>query len=464
MFIGRERELSKLTELYNSDKFQCAVIYGRRRVGKTTLINEFVKDKDTIYFTGLESNAKENLEGLSRSIMALSQGFENAAPVFSGYNDAFDVVFNMSLNRRIVMVIDEYPYLAASYNTVSSLLQQYIDKYKDTSKLFLILCGSSLSFMENQVLGYQSPLYGRRTAQFKITPFEFREMKEYYKAYDIYDLALIYGLTGGVPQYMTKIDESLSVKDNIISNFLTPSSYMFEEPLNLVKQECRDPAQYNSIIKAIATGSSKMSEISTKVGIDTGLCSNYLSSLMTMGIIKKETPFREERTKKTIYSIDDFMFRFWYRFIPENMALINKDRGDIVYERISEQIPSFMGGVFEEICKQYLWYGNIKNQLEIEMNFTDLGRWWGNDPIRKSETEIDILAYINENTAIFGECKWTNENVGMSVLDDLIDQSKLFRYKENYYYLFAKYGFTESCVRKANSMGNVVLLSFADMQ
>jgi len=464
MFIGRERELSKLTELYNSDKFQCAVIYGRRRVGKTTLINEFVKDKDTIYFTGLESNAKENLESLSRSIMALSEGFENAAPIFSGYNDAFDVVFNMSLNRRIVMVIDEYPYLAASYNTVSSLLQQYIDKYKDTSKLFLILCGSSLSFMENQVLGYQSPLYGRRTAQFKITPFEFREMKEYYKAYDIYDLALIYGLTGGVPQYMTKIDETLSVKDNIINNFLTPSSYMFEEPLNLVKQECRDPAQYNSIIKAIATGSSKMSEISTKVGIDTGLCSNYLSSLMTMGIIKKETPFREERPKKTIYSIDDFMFRFWYRFIPENMALINKDRGDIVYERISEQIPSFMGGVFEEICKQYLWYGNIENQLEIKVNFTDLGRWWGNDPIRKSETEIDILAYINENTAIFGECKWTNENVGVSVLDDLIDQSKLFRYKENYYYLFAKYGFTESCVSKANSIGNVVLLSFADMQ
>ena len=158
------------------------------------------------------------------------------------------------------------------------------------------------------------------------------------------------------------------------------------------------------------------------------------------------------------------MFRFWYRFIPENMALINKDRGDIVYERISEQIPSFMGGVFEEICKQYLWYGNIENQLEIEMNFTDLGRWWGNDPIRKSETEIDILAYINDTTAIFGECKWTNENVGVSVLDDLIDQSKLFRYKENYYYLFAKYGFTESCISKANSMGNVVLLAFADMQ
>ncbi|MDR1204991.1 MAG: ATP-binding protein, partial [Peptococcaceae bacterium] len=271
MFIGRQRELGELKRLYDTDRFQCVVMYGRRRVGKTALINEFIKDKDAIYFTGQETNAKENLEGLSRSIFARSNEFPSAAPVFAGFSEALGSVFKLAENRRLVFVMDEYPYLAASYRGISSLLQTCIDQNKESSQLFIILCGSSLSFMENQILGYQSPLYGRRTAQFRILPFDFEQTKQYFDGghFSKEDIALLYGVTGGVPLYLSLIDKQLSVSDNIKLNFLSPTGYLFEEPGNLVKQECREPAQYNAIIKAIAGGASRLSEIAGKTGLET---------------------------------------------------------------------------------------------------------------------------------------------------------------------------------------------------
>jgi AAA+ ATPase superfamily predicted ATPase len=461
MFIGRKTELQKLNESYKSDKFECVIIYGRRRVGKTTLINEFIKDKNAIFFTGLESNAKENLESFSKSIIRVYSHFETATPVFRDFRKALEAIYDLSKEKRLIMVIDEYPYLASSYKTISSLLQEFIDKKYLNSKLYLILCGSSLSFMERQVLGYQSPLYGRRTSQLKIMPFEFSEVKEYYRRFDRYDLATIYGITSGIPQYMAKIADNKSVADNIKKNFLDPTAYLFEEPSNLVKQECREPAQYNSIIKAIATGASRLSDIANKVGVDSGLCSNYLTTLMALGIVKKEFPFREESPKKTLYALEDSMFRFWYRFIPDHMSQIHKGLRDRVYEQIAPQIPAFMGGVFEEICKQYLWRENIAGRLPFE--FMDLGRWWGNDPIRKSETEIDIVADDGGANALFAECKWTNEKVGEAELIDLERQSQLFHYQNNYLFLFAKTGFTSGCLKKATQMGKVRLVTFEEM-
>jgi AAA+ ATPase superfamily predicted ATPase len=460
MFIGRQRELRELTRLYNTDKFQCVIMYGRRRVGKTALITEFIKDKEAIYFTGQETNAKENLASLSHSIFALSRDFSDSSPLFASYKEALDAVFTLAEARRVVLAIDEYPYLAASYKGASSLLQTCIDKYKESSKLFIVLCGSSLSFMENQVLGYQSPLYGRRTAQFKILPFDYAEAKEYFVgSYSDIDSAVLYGVTGGIPLYMSLIDRQLSVSENIKLNFLTTSGYLFEEPGNLVKQECREPSQYNAIIKAIANGASRLSEIASKVGLETALCSTYISKLISIGILKKEHPFREETSRKTVYSLDDSMFRFWYRFIPDYMSLIQRGEAGLAYEQIEPQIPAFMGAVFEELCKQVLWRQNIAKQTPIL--FTDAGRWWGNNPKKREECEIDVIA-ANKEDAIFAECKWTNEMVGRDVLETLTQRSELFRYERKYYYLFAKTGFTETVRGLAEQMGNVTLIRFED--
>lgn len=459
MFIGRDNELNTLNKLYNSDKFEFAVIYGRRRVGKTALISEFTKDKANIFFTGVETNEKQNLDNFSKCIMEYNMGIAINTS-FASFQAALEYVFELAKTKRIVLVIDEYPYVAHASKSLASTLQFLIDKNKDTSKLFLILCGSSMSYMEDNVLAYKAPLYGRRTAQFKIKPFEFFEALRYFKKLSAEDKALAYGIFGGTPQYLMQLNDNLSIEDNIKNTHLNPSSSIFEEPNNLLKQEVREPAIYNAVITAIATGSSKMSEISSKIDEDTSVCSTYIKNLITLGIIKKESPYGEKSMRKTIYSIEDNMFRFWYRFVPENTSVISRGATDLAYNRIAPELSNYMGGVFEDICKQYLWKLLLDGKCAV--NFSDIGRWWGANPKTKSQEEIDIMG-ADKDIALFGECKWKNEKVDLGVLETLVKRSTLFNYKNKHFYLFAKTGFTKGCIDRATEMGNVTLVTYEDM-
>ena len=460
MFIGRERELKTLNSLYDSGKFEFVVIYGRRRVGKTELINHFISQKPAIYFMGVESNAKQNLENFSKSIMEFASGIA-AETTFASFQVALETVFQLSEKERIVLAIDEYPYVARVSKSLASTLQLLIDKYKDRSKLMLILCGSSMSYMEDQVLSYKAALYGRRTAQIKLLPFDFEETCCYFKDYSAADKALAYGIIGGTPQYILQMNDKLSIEENIKNTYLNPNSALFEEPTNLLKQEVREPAIYTAIITAIATGASRMSEISNKVGEDTNVCSTYLKNLLTLGIIQKETPYGEKASKKSIYSIEDNMFRFWYRFVPENTSLIARGATDLVYKRIEPQLSAYMGKVFEEICKQYLWKLLLSDQSPVL--FSSLGRWWGSDPIRKCQAEIDIMGEEDKNTALFAECKWTNEKFDLGVLETLIQRSELFSYHKKHYYLFSKNGFTKGCLERAKEHGNISCVSYSEI-
>lgn len=459
MFIGRQQELNTLHKLYNSGKFEFAVIYGRRRVGKTALISEFTKDKATIFFTGVETNAKQNLDNFSRCIMEYSTGIA-ADSSFASFQSALEYVFELAKSKRIVLVIDEYPYVARASKSLASTLQLLIDKNKDSSKLFLILCGSSMSYMEDHVLAYKAPLYGRRTAQLKINPFDFFEACHYFTRFSDTDKALAYGVVGGTPQYLTLIDDSRSIEENIKNTHLNPTSSIFEEPNNLLKQEVREPAIYNAVITAIATGCSKMNEISNKIDEDTSVCATYIKNLITLGIVKKESPYGEKSSRKTIYSIEDNMFRFWYRFVPENTSIISRGATDLAYKRIAPGLSSYMGGVFEEICKQYLWKLLLDGKCAV--NFSDLGRWWGTNPRTRAQEEIDIMG-TDKDAALFAECKWTNEKVDLGVLETLAERSNLFQYKQRHFYLFAKTGFTKGCMDKAAEMGNVTLVEYAEM-
>ncbi len=459
MFIGREQELRTLNRLYSSGKFEFAVIYGRRRVGKTALISEFVKDKDTIFFTGVETNEKQNLDNFSRCIMEYGTGIA-ADSSFSSFQSALEYVFQLAKDKRLVLVLDEYPYAARASKSLASTIQLLIDKNKDNSRLFLILCGSSMSYMEDHVLAYKAPLYGRRTAQLKISPFDFFEACQYFTNLPAADKALAYGIMGGTPQYLMQIDDRLSIEDNIKNTHLNPSSFIFEEPNNLLKQEVREPAIYNAVISAIASGCSKMNEISNKIDEDTSVCATYIKNLITLGIIKKESPYGEKASRKTIYSIEDNMFRFWYRFVPENISVISRGAADLAYKRIASELSDYMGKVFEEICRQYLWKLLLEEKCAV--NFRDLGRWWGTNPKTKSQEEIDIIG-ANKDSVLFGECKWTNEKIDLSVLETLAERSNLFYCREKHFYIFAKTGFTKGCLAKAAEMGNVTLVAYKDM-
>lgn len=459
MFIGRNTELKTLDKLYRSNKFEFAVIYGRRRVGKTALINEFSKDKDTIFFTGVETNAKQNLENFSRCIMEYQTGFALDSS-FASFQAALEYVFQLDQKKRLVLVIDEYPYVARASKSFTSTLQLLIDKNKDSSKLFLILCGSSMSYMEDNVLAYKAPLYGRRTAQLKIQPFDFFESCRYFENFSGEDKALAYGIMGGTPQYLMQLDDRLSIEDNIKNTHLNPASSIFEEPNNLLKQEVREPAIYNAVITAIATGASKISEISGKIDEDTSVCATYIKNLISLGIVKKEMPYGEKSGRKTIYSIEDNMFRFWYRFVPENTSLISRGAADLAYSRIAPELSAYMGGVFEEICKQYLWRLLLAGKCAV--SFTELGRWWGTNPKTRTQEEIDIMG-TDKDSALFGECKWTNDKVDLGVLETLVERSSLFHFGKTHFYLFSKSGFTKGCIDKAAALGNVSLVSYGDM-
>lgn len=346
---------------------------------------------------GVESNAKQNLENLSKNIMEFGIGIQTET-AFLSFQTALEYVFRLAEKERLILAIDEYP--------------------------LLILCGSSMSYMEEHVLAYKAPLYGRHTAQLKILPFDFADTCRYYK--------------------------NFSPEDNIKNTFLNPTSSLFEEPENLLKQEVREPTLYNAIITAVATGASRMAEISAKVGEDTSVCAAYLKNLMALGLVHKETPYGEKLSRKSIYTIGDNMFRFWYRFVPENSSIIGRGAAELAYRRIEPYLSDYMGKVFEEICKQYLWKLLLKGESPVE--FKGLGRWWVTKPSAHSQTEIDIMGEQDKDTALFGECRWTNGKVDVDAMDTLIKRSQLFHYHNVYLYLFAKSGFTKECLFKVQSL------------
>ncbi len=460
MFFGRKRELYELTKLYCNERFEFAVIYGRRRVGKTALINEFISDKRAIYFTGVETNEKQNLENLSRNILS----FENN-PItdisFPSFQSAIDRIFKLSQNEKIVFVIDEYPYVAKASKSLASTLQLLIDKNKEDSNLLLIICGSSMSYMEDNVFAYKAPLYGRFTAQIKINPFEFKEVCYFLKGFTHTNKAILYGMVGGTPQYILQISDRFSVENNIKNTFLNSTSFLFEEPTNILKQEIREPAVYNAIISAIANGHTKMSEISTKIGEETAVCATYIKNLIALNIIKKENPVGEKTTRKTVYSIEDNMFRFWYRFVPENHSIISRGATELCYNRIEPHISEYMGEIFEEICRQYLWSELVNGNSPID--FSEIGRWWGLHPHTKTPMVIPIMAISHKNHAIFADCIWSEDKVDLPVLETLIDHSEIFPHTTKHFYLFSKSGFTRACMDKVNALSNVNLVNMGNM-
>lgn len=274
-------------------------------MGKTALINEFCKDKPTIFFSALNASSQENLEALSKAIYTYKNPEGTGEPVYRSYADALEEITGMAKEQRLVFVIDEYPYLAKAEKSISSRLQHIIDHAWQESRLYFILCGSSMSFMEYQVLGYESPLYGRRTAQLKIQALNYREITAFHPELEAADQDLLYGVTGGIPHYINKLEVEDNLDDAILENLFNTSSYLFEEPENLLKQELREPAVYNSVIAAIAGGASRVNEISTKAGLESGTCIKYLKVLLDLGIVKKETPVTEKQGEVVLLTLED---------------------------------------------------------------------------------------------------------------------------------------------------------------
>ncbi len=420
MFVGRKEELDRLEALYRSDTFQMVVVYGRRRVGKTTLVREFAKSKEILFFTALDQADKDNLADFSRQLWEFFD-MPQATP-FASWADAFDFLAKQAQCRRFVLMFDEFPYAAARNKALPSVLQACIDSKLKQSALFMVLCGSNQGFMESEVLGRKSPLYGRRTAQIKIEPLGYLDAAKMLPGLDAQELFRYYGCFGGVPYYLEQVNPSLPFWENIARQYFDTSGFLYDEPLGLLRQEFNEPALYASILRAVASGATRMTEISERAGIARTSLPRYLSSLAALGIVEHVVPFGENpvTSKRAAYRIKEACYDFWFAFVMARVSEIEQGLGQVSAKAIGDaRLSSYLGKRFERLCAEWLVAQAKAGALPIAA--TSVGSWWGTNPVLREQDDIDVLAAdTSGKRLLIAECKYResfDENAAFAKLE-----------------------------------------------
>ncbi len=437
MFVGRAEELDALDREWSKPRFSFIVIYGRRRIGKTELIKQFSRDKPHIYIL-----APQDTKEMQRSklLEIVSDHFGERKPAIDNWRGAIGYLKEKLEEETIVLSIDEFPYLVESNRSVPSYFQELIDTIESNS--MLILCGSSISVMESAVMGHKSPLYGRRTGQIDLQPFDFSTSLEVID-YPFQDAVRSYSLTGGAPMYLMNYDYTVSLEANIREKILDKTSFMYQEPEFMLRTELRNPNRYMSILEAIAAGHTRSNRISNVTAIATGPLSNYLSTLRRLRLIEREIPVTAERkkSKRSRYRLRDNFFRFWFQFVEPKRSWIEENAEVVLTEEIMPSLDRFASTVFEDICLEAVW--KLSHRELLPTKYSKIGRWWYKD------SELDIVG-LNEkrDAAIFGECKWTKKPIGYAEIKQLKDTAKKVRWKNNTreesYILFSRSGFKDN--------------------
>lgn len=448
MFIGREEELNFFEELYNSPRFEFLILYGRRRIGKTFLLQEFAKKHSCIFFSALEKNDPMNLKDFSEVVQRHFDG--SFISPFSDWKSAFEYIGKKSNEKRTLVIIDEFPFLAEENPSIKSILQHQIDKDWLNKNIMLILCGSNISYMQKEVMGEKSPLYGRSTAQWEVQKFDFLTASKFFPKYSFNDKLLAYGILGGIPRYLAEFNPEKSIRQNIKDKILRPGSFLKEEPISLLRMEVRETNIYNSILQAIAGGTNRTSEIALQIHEEQTKVNKYLGTLINLRLVKKVVPCTEKpECKKGIYKISDNFFKFWFRYEFANRNYYNFIGDEASVNEIMENSNDYMGPVFEDICKEYM--ENLAKKEKLPFVPYYFGKWWGNNSFTKSQDDIDILALNkNKDKAIFCECKFTNKKFDEKEFSDLLNSVKAFpTVNEFYLYIFSKSGWTKSAENMA---------------
>ena len=438
MFVGRDLELKTLNDLYNEGRFQFIPITGRRRVGKTRLIEEFIKDKRSIMFKAVPGNETINL--------SLFNELVSGDPIPQRLDRILWKIEEISDGERLVLVIDEYPNLVEDAKHNGGLINNFIEAVRDSSKLFIILCGSSMSIMESEVMGKKSPLYGRRTGQIRLQPFDFETSMKMLTGFSRTDALAIYGLVGGIPYYLEQFDPDESLEENVKDHYLNPTCVIAGEPELMFLTEFRKPATYYSVIHAISRGRRTPSEIGQMVDIKTDMVSHILTRLDLLGFVRKDEPFGG-RTKDVHYVVDDRLLASYFRFVYPSFKDMTGADIDNAYRYIDRDLNQYLDHVFEDVCAEYV----------RKHGYNDVGRWW------KGPDEIDIVA-TSDDSMLLAECKYRNEMTDADLIDDLMEKSKKIRTNGMTvrYALFSKSGYTKVAEMRAGMEG-ISLHRFDDM-
>ena len=419
MFINRKDEIKKLIEIYNSKKPELVLLYGRRRVGKSRLLIESIKNYDALY---LLADMSENI------LDVLSSQIKKEFVKFTNWDDFFEFIIK---SKYKIIIIDEFQYLYNVDKAWLTILQRWWEKIKESDKK-IILCGSILSTIYKIGIGYGSALYGRKTREMDITSLKFESVYEFLRNYNILDSIESYFILGGIPRYLEEFDTSQSVDYNIKKKIIEKTSFLYNEPMNLLFEEFRDSTPYISIILAITEGKTKFNEISDYSRISTNKLPKYLYTLERVKIIAKEYPVvgKKIRSKSTHYTLIDNFYRFWFKFIFPNKSQIELGLKEEVFKDIRKNLNSFFGPVFEKLCVEVVLKSNI-------LMISKIGRWWHKDK------EIDVIALNEQKKEIlFAECKWQDNVDAEKMLNELKEKSIFVDWnnekRKEYFAVFAK--------------------------
>ena len=436
-FYDRGEELDTLTSAADSEGHSFVVLYGRRRVGKTELLKEFLRDRPHLYYLAAQESETRQRE---KFVEQVATAFDDRVPRIDAWPAALEYLGEHLADTPRVVVIDEFPYLIDANDSLASYMQAFVDEQLMDTDAMLVLCGSSISVMETDVLGHDSPLYGRRTAQLDLQPFSFAEARAAID-YEFADAVRSYAVTGGTPMYLTQFDYAESLADNIQTQVLTQSAVLSNEPEFLLRTEVRNPARYRSILEAIALGHTTPNEIAGATGIDQGPLSKYLATLRQLRLITREVPVtaRQQKSKRSLYRIADAFLRFWFRYVEPNRSSITEAPDIVLEDTILPDLPTHVAVTFEAVCQEAVWAAIRAGTLD---RYAHVGRWW------YGEDEIDIVGLApNADRLLLGECKWTTEPVGHSLVSDLEAKAERVRWgsedREVRYALFSKAGFVD---------------------
>ncbi len=443
MFVDRDEELGFLEDRLSQPEPQLLVLYGRRRVGKTRLVNRYLEGQneydDSIYYLADERGTEQNVDRFAKEA---AESLDDIKPDADGFDEVFEYISTRT--DSCLVVIDEFSYLVEKDDTVPSIFQYVWDEIiedSDDTHISLVLLGSSISMMEEGVLSYESPLYGRRTGQWRMTPLEFEPTREFFPAYEFEDQIRAYATLGGVPAYLEKFDAEDGLYDNIENHVLAKGSFLYEEPEFLLRQELREPSTYMSILESMAFGSTTVTEVANDIGREASSLSRYLKNLKELGIVEKVTPVTADASSRGVYEVTDNFFKFWFRFVYPKLNSLERGATRNCRRSVESGMDEYVSWIFEEVCREAVY----KEDFNFEA--TDVGRWW------YKEEEIDVVALNEESDEIlFGECKWTNSPVGEGVVRGLEEKKDEVRWRDGdrteKFALFSKSGFEDGLLER----------------
>lgn len=438
-FIGREDEINILKKAYETNNYEGIVIYGRRRIGKSELIKESFKyvDVTTLYYECVDAREETNARFLSEKI---AETFNIPIPDFKSIRECLHYIFKQSLNRKIILVLDEYPYMRKNNSSLDSIIQTVIDEYKMSCSLKFILCGSYVAVMEN-ILKEDNPLYGRFSIKMNVRQMDYLDSSKFYPSMSNEDKVAIYSVFGGVPYYNQFVDDKLSVKENIINLVASSNARLLTEAKDFVALEINKMANANETFMAIAAGNKKFSDILNKSHVSSSpTLVDVLTRLEEMDAVNKISPINEETQKKSIYEISDRLTLFYYRYIFRKISFFSTMNSDDFYEGFIKEdfYNQYIPKEFEKISAQFLIRQNKKG--EIKPPLYKVGKYYYDDPINKTNGEFDVVT-LNKNGYDFYEVKFSSSPIDDSIVKEEIYQLSKINIKYNKLGFISKTGF-----------------------